>query len=178
MSYFQLAASNLSSETNSIVLNNIQTNSNMHILLLELTLRSNQVATASNVGIRINGDSGNNYATVTRTGTNAKNSNAQIPPVFANSVSYAAQLSIPASSLLVSTFSNYKIYMYGHNSSSKFCNLVSQGHGYEYNGTAGYMQEYFGTWTSTNEVTSISITNLNGNFVVGSTVSLMCLGDG
>lgn len=176
MSFHVLGTETLASSSNTITINNININSKIKIIMIELILRSDIASVIGNIGIRLNSDSSSNYAYNTRTGNTAKNSGTQVLAVRTDPSSYISLIPIPGVGSLTNTFSTYKAYLFNHNNSSSFSNMMIKG-GFDYNASSGYHMDVAGVWKSTSNVTSISFINTDGNFVAGSRVSLFGMGD-
>lgn len=178
MSFHIMGSATLGSAANTITISNIYNNPDIEIVFLHLHLRSDIAATAGTAGIRFNSDTGTNYAYLYRNGNTVKTSTSpNITGPITLSTTYAGLFSIPGSTASTNTFSTFRAHLYNYNDSSYFKNLVITG-GYEYNGTAGFHTDVSAVWLSTNNITSISLINTDGNFVSGSKVALYGLGKG
>lgn len=176
MSLNVIGTQTLASSSNTITVSNISVSSKIKVIMIELSLRSDTASVTDNIGIRLNGDSSSNYSYTLRTGNTAKNSGAQVLAVRTDSSSYISLIPIPGVGSLGNTFSTYKGYLFNHNNSSSFSNIMIKG-GFDYNAASGYHMDIAGVWKSTSDVTSISFINTGGNFVTGSRVSLFAMGN-
>jgi len=173
MSYYNMGAVSLSANASSITLSQIESNPDIKVLFLELRLRSNRANVYSNIGIRFNGDSGNNYGYLERGATKVVSGGAldTINGSAVNSTSYAMVMSIPGANGVANTFSTTYINIYGYNNSLHFTSVVGSG-GHDQNSSGGYYSDFTGVWRSTSTVNSITAVNTDGNLVTGSSLSL------
>jgi len=173
MATFNMGQISLSSSTNSITFSNITNRSNLKVLILELSLRSDRANVYSYVGLRFNNDATSNYATLNR--NCLKSTTTNILATLTDPATSCCNLSIPGASGLANTFCGYRIYIYGYNNTSIFTTVYTQG-GHDQNTSGGQVTESSGLWKSTNTVDSITVLSLDANFVANSRISLYATG--
>jgi hypothetical protein len=119
-----------------------------------------------NNNLRFNGDSGSNYSYrmlyTENNGTpaSAAASNTNMQWFYSNSANSTSN-----------TFSNFQLYIPNYTSSTG--KSVSMDHTTEHNGTSPFIQGLTaGLWTGTAAISSLLISQNEGNFVIGTTISL------
>ena len=167
--YDLLETQTLSASASSITFTGLDSYSNYKHLQLRMLLRSDQVAYASRIGIRINSDSGSNYGSHTLYGTGS-------------GVYTSSSLNQTSIQRFQTTASQTAADIYSANIVD-FLDFASSNKNTTVRGIQGYAQTennisiVSGLWQNTSAVTSIQIIDaFNNDLVAGSKVSLYGIG--
>lgn len=173
MAVYTMGDVSLSSSANSITMSNITNSSDIKVLVLELSLRSDRANVYSYVGLRFNGDAASNYAALTANAT--KSSSVNVTATLTDPSTSSGNISIPGGSGVANTFCGYRFYIYGYNNPSQFKFFYGQG-GHDQNTSGGQFTQCAGVWKSTATINSITAVSLDANFVANSRMSLYGMG--
>jgi len=154
----------LGSDTASITFSSLGSYSDYRHLQVRAVVRSNRADTFSAVRIRLNNDTGNNYAFHHLTGNGSTVSSGQN-----SATNNLSGLSMPAASITANKFGAFVMDILDFSSSNK--NTTTRMLAYQGLSTDS-VRFFSGAWFNTAAVTEIDIDDVNASFLTGSRFSL------